>query len=104
MSLTEHGYTDTNFTAGDSPRVLAARDDMSAFAVFRKLNMVAHCDGPGAILIEVSQTPPGEDPVFAHSVGRLFEGEQVVVREFTIGHLRITHSGVDSAYRILIYA
>lgn len=104
MALTEHGYTDDNFTAGDSPRILAPRDDMSGTALFDKLNMVAVCDGPGAILIQVSQAPDGEPPVFDHSMGTMEEGEEVTLKEFTIGHLKITHSGVDSAYRILIYA
>lgn len=103
MAIVEKGYVETNFTAADSPRILNVRDDLSEAARFALLSMVAHCDGPGDILLEVSQVPQGADPVFDHGAGFLEEGETVKLEDFQMTHLQIIHTGVDSSYRIVVF-
>ncbi|MEE9386345.1 MAG: hypothetical protein V3V08_23270 [Nannocystaceae bacterium] len=103
MAIVDKGYVDTNFTDADSPRVESVRDDLAATGIFDKVTLIAYCDGPGDIVVEFAERLVAGNPVYATQAGVLKEGEQVKLERVTVTHMRITHTGVDSAYRIVIY-
>lgn len=90
-------FEDSNFVVGDSPIVLDIYgSDLHDYPIAE--GYIA-CDGTGNILVEVSQR--------ANEYGDQFtikSGEVVTLGFSRAGKIRITHSGTDSAYRVVVAA
>lgn len=85
-------YEDTSFIAGDSPRVLDVYTDLGNKASTKGYIII---DGAGDLLIEISHNGTSYNPQQT-----LKTGDGLDLTGITIKKLRLTHSGVDTAYRI----
>jgi hypothetical protein len=86
-------YEDTSFVSGDSPVTHDVNTDLGRNA---RIGYIT-CDGPGDILIEISDdgTNFGSQHTLKVEDTLNFEG-------INVDKIRITHSGTDSSYRILV--
>jgi len=89
-------YEDKNFTAGDSPATLDFEGDVGlgelAFAFIN--------DGPGEIAVTSSYD---SGSTFGDSV-TIKSGEKITNLANGVNQMRLTHTGVDSAYRVTVAA
>jgi hypothetical protein len=80
-------------TAGNSPIVLDFNGDAGRNAVDGWVN----CDGDGDMLVAFSR-----DGITYGDDWTMKKGENTGVRNFDIDSIRITHSGTDAAYRVVL--
>lgn len=86
-------YEDADFTSGESPITLDVNTDLGKNGVDGYIT----CDGPGNILVEISDN--GTDFGDQHTL----KIEEVIdLRNINVDKIKITHSGTDSAYRIMV--
>jgi len=86
-------YEDSNFTSADSPKVCNVLTDLGRKA--RDGYII--CDGDGDIIVEISHD--------GTNYGRqitLKKNDIFLIKPLSVAKIRITHSGTDSAYRILV--
>lgn len=84
-------YEDTNFTVGETLRVLDFETDLGEAAT---RGYIA-CDGVGNLTVELAAGPlAGYGSAFTMKQGEVFDFEGLIVSK-----LRLTHTGTDSAYR-----
>ena len=86
-------YDSSNFTAASSPAILDVQADLGT----NILRLLIICDGPGTINLAVSNdSGVSFSPEFAlrahENTGSLLTG---------LTQIRLTHTGVDSSYRVL---
>jgi len=86
---------DTSFIVGDSPAVVTINAD-STLHKYPPVKGYIACDGTGNILVEMARFGTTYEDQFT------LKANEEVDFEAEIGLIRITHSGTDSAYRILI--
>ena len=86
-------YEDTSFVSGDSPATHDVNTDLGRNA---KIGYIT-CDGPGDILIEIS-----DDGTNFGSQHTLKVEDTINFEGINVDTIRITHSGTDSSYRILV--
>ena len=80
---------DSSFVAGDSPAVITlAAPYVEGYIA---------CDGAGDITVEVAP----ESTSYGNSV-TLKQGEVITIGGTRIANIRITHTGTNSAYRVVI--
>jgi hypothetical protein len=82
---------DTNFQAGDSPKTITVYSST--------LHPYPVCEGDGTGNIEVAISQDGTN------YGNTFTmktGEVVTLGGSRVGLIKITHTGTDSAYRVLV--
>jgi len=84
-------YEDTSFIAGDSP----ATHDFNNDAGRNATDGYIICDGNGDIQVDYSR-----DGINYGDKWTMKKGERVNLVRLDIDKIRITHTGVDSAYRI----
>ena len=90
-------FEDSNFVAGDSPVVLDIYG--ASLHEYPIAEGYIACDGTGSILVEVAQQPDDYGEQFT------IKANEVVTLGFSRpGKLRITHSGTDSSYRVVVAA
>jgi len=87
-------YEDTSFVAGDSPVTLDFLTDVGRPAN----NGYFIVDGAGDILFEIWNAEQ-EDFGDQHTAK---DGDMIILNGLHMRQLRLTHSGTDSAYRILV--
>ena len=85
-------YEDTNFQVGDSPVALSVAADLGHPAT--RGDVV--CDGTGNITVELASGGAYADPFTLKS------GEGRGIDGLVVTHIRITHTGTDSAYRVVV--
>lgn len=86
---------DSSFVSGDSPVVVDLyAEDIHPFPVAE--GYIA-CDGAGNILVEIAQQGTDYGTQFT-----MQNGEVVSWGNSRVGKIRITHSGTDSSYRIVL--
>ena len=95
MSRIQKSYEDTSFVAGDSPRILDFKTDVG---IVPKCGYLI-CDGAGDLLCEISHDGTNYDNQFTIKSGEKIE----CLGTCDVAKFRITHSGSDSSYRILVY-
>lgn len=83
---------DTNFQVGDTLIVL----DVEATLGQAGTRGWVACDGAGNITVEVG-TSGGYQTAFTIKQGEAFDLDGL-----TVGRIRLTHTGTDSAYRIVV--
>jgi hypothetical protein len=83
-------YSDSNFTAADSPVTLNVFTDLGAICYVGELNN----DGTGDLLIGLSSDGINFDDNFELKAGETWE-----VNGYALIKLKITHSGTNSSYR-----
>lgn len=89
-------YDSSNFTAASSPAILDVQTDLNTIAIV----LLLINDGPGAINIGVSNDGGATfSPDF-----QLKAHEDTGSRLTGINQIRLLHTGVDSAYRVLVQA
>ena len=86
-------YEDASFTAAESPVTLDANTDLER----NGHDGYIICDGTGDILFEVSDN--GTDFGGQHT---LKKNEIFSLTGLDIDSIKITHSGTDSAYRVMV--
>ena len=86
-------YEDTSFTSGDSPITLDVNTDLGRNAVDGYLAV----DGTGDILVEIS-----DDGASYGSQHTLKNGDVLDLSGLNVDSIRLTHSGTNSSYRILV--
>lgn len=86
-------YEDTSFVAGDSPATHNFYSDTDRVSVDGYLI----CDGPGSIQVDYSQ-----DGISFSDKATLRSGESFNLRSLGIKKIRITHTGSDSSYRVVL--
>ena len=89
-------YANANFTAGDSPADLNVQSDLGS----DNIRGIIICDGPGIIAVSVSRDSGASfsDPF------PLGDDEDINTLVNNVDVIRIVHTGVDSAYRVLAVA
>ncbi|KKL88313.1 hypothetical protein LCGC14_1925940 [marine sediment metagenome] len=86
-------YEDTNFTVGESPVTLDVNTDLGRNAVEGYIA----CDGPGDIIVTIS------DDGASFSSNITLKAHEVFDLQFLdVDQIKITHSGTDSAYRVVV--
>lgn len=88
-----YSYEETNFTAADSPRVLDVNTDLGR----NTKDGYIVVDGVGDLLVEISDN--GTDYGGQHT---LKTDERLLLTNIDVDSIRLTHSGVNTAYRILV--
>ena len=86
-------YEDTSFVAGDSPAVHDFYTDTSRFVQ----DGYIICDGAGNIQVDITR-----DGITYSDKWTMKSGEIVDLERLDIKKIRVTHTGTDSAYRILL--
>jgi hypothetical protein len=86
-------WEETSFTVADSPRVIDLRLDLGHYS----RNLVIAVDGTGDLLIEISQ-----DGTNYGTQLRLKKDESLDSYDIAAEKVRLTHSGTDTAYRIIV--
>ena len=86
-------YADTSFASGDSP----ATHDFETDTGRTSVDGWIICDGSGSIVIALSR-----DGLTYQDSYTLKKGEVIDVLRFEISKIKVTHSGTDSSYRILL--
>jgi hypothetical protein len=86
-------YESSNFVAGDSPAIHSYLAD----AGYNAINSWVVCDGPGDIRVSYSR-----DAVNYGEAWRLRQGEMLNLSSFDVATIKITHTGVDSSYRVFM--
>jgi hypothetical protein len=86
-------YEETDFTSAKSPATHDFNNDTGRYAV----DGYIICDGPGNIQVDYSR-----NGVTYSDKWTMKEEEQVDLLRLDIDKIRITHTGEDSAYRILL--
>lgn len=90
-------FEDSNFTVGDSPITLDIYG--AGLHEFPVAEGYVACDGTGSILVEVAQQYDDFGEQFT------VKANEVVTLGFSRpGQIRITHSGTDSSYRVVVAA
>ena len=87
-------YSDSSFIAGDSPATLDVFGDLERITYNGQIN----CDGAGDLLIGLSS-----DGTTYNDNITLKSGEILDLRTFNLKKIKITHSGTDSSYRVVVY-
>jgi len=80
-------------TAGNSPVTLDFNSDAGRNAVDGWVN----CDGVGDMLVSFSR-----DGITYGDAWTMKQGENTGIRNFDVDSIRITHSGTDAAYRVVL--
>ena len=89
-------YDSTNFTAASSPALLDVQADLNTSVV----TLIIICDGPGDINVaQSSDNGATFGPAF-----RLKSHEDIDAILTGPRQVRLTHTGIDSAYRVLVQA
>lgn len=89
-------YEDSSFVAGDSPVVIDAYTDLG---MGRTANAgYIAVDGPGSILVEIAK---GDGSTYGEQF-TLKQTEKFDLAGEGFRKIRLTHSGVDSAYRVFV--
>lgn len=86
-------YEDSNFVSGDSP----ATHDFNADTGRNAVDGYIKCDGPGDIQVDYSMNGLTFGDKFT-----MKEGEAVWLLHYNIDKIRVTHTGTDSSYRIVL--
>lgn len=87
-------YESTSFTAGDSPVVLDVYTDLKKRSC---VDGYVTCDGDGDIIVEFS------DDGTTYGGQHTLKSDEILELEYIKARLiRITHSGTDSSYRVLV--
>ena len=86
-------YEDAAFVAGSSPATHDFNGDMGRNAT----DGYMVCDGAGNVLVELSYDGAAWGTQFT-----LKNGEIITFTGMSVDSVRVTHSGVDSAYRIFL--
>ena len=86
-------YENSNFVSGDSPAIYDINTDLGHNA--RDGNII--CDGSGNIIINISHN--GVD--YGDDIP-MKKNEKINLKPLNVNKIKITHSGTDSAYRILV--
>ena len=89
-------YSDDDFTAGESPRIIDLETDFGITV----LSALLAVDGPGGIDFSVSR----DGGTIYSDVFRYEAGDVTDSRIRSVTHLKLEHTGIDSAYRILVAA
>jgi len=86
---------DTSFEAGDSPKVITVYSStMHPYPVSEGYIV---CDGTGNIEVAISQDGTNYGGTFTMKAG-----EVVTLGGSRVALIKITHTGTDSAYRVLV--
>lgn len=91
--LVNKSYEDTSFVAGDSPATI----DFNADAGRNSIDGWIICDGVGDISVEISADGATFGDPFT-----MKNGENAILNNFDIDTVRISHTGTDSAYRVVL--
>jgi len=86
-------YEDSSFTAEESPKILDIKTDLGRIGTSGYIA----CDGTGDILVEFSTNGTDYGDQFT-----LKDNEILDLEKFRINKIRITHSGSNSAYRVMV--
>jgi len=86
-------YESTNFQVGSSPVTISVFNDLGKFPS----DGYIVCDGAGSILVQISDNGTNFGDSFT-----MLNDEILELKYLTIHTIKITHSGSDSAYRILV--
>jgi len=92
LGVVNKSYEDT-VTAGNSPITIDFNADSGRNAKDGWIN----CDGEGDLTVAFSR-----DGITFGDAWTMKKGENTGLRNFDIDSLRITHSGIDSAYRVVL--
>ena len=90
-------FEDSSFVAGDSPVTLDIYG--SSLHEFPIAEGYIACDGTGSILVEIAQQGSDFGDQFT-----IKASEVVTLGYSRPGKIRITHSGTDSSYRVVVAA
>lgn len=97
MSLLWIVSEDASFVAGDSPATIDIEGSLSTGTTYDVAEGYIACDGTGNILVEIAETPGSWGGQFTMKTGEVVSlgGSRVMA-------IKITHSGTDSAYRVVV--
>ena len=86
---------DTNFQAGESPKVITVYS--TAMHPYPVSEGYIACDGTGNLEVAISQDGTNYGDTFT-----MKGGEVVTLGGSRVALIKITHTGTDSAYRVLV--
>lgn len=96
MSLKWIASEDASFVAGDSPATIDILGSLSSGTYYTDAEGYLACDGAGNILVEVD-AGEGYGGQFTMKTG-----EVIGLGGSKVTRVKITHSGTNSAYRLLL--